>query len=52
VCASGDTDKDTDLLDNDCDGLTDGDDPGCATDWWNTDWTRRRQLVFDNSGQP
>lgn len=42
----------TDLLDNDCDGQTDGGDPGCSTDWWNTDWTRRRQLVFDNSGQP
>jgi hypothetical protein len=41
-----------DLLDNDCDGQTDDDDPGCATDWWNTDWTRRRKLTFDNSGQP
>jgi len=42
----------SDLLDNDCDGQTDDDDTGCRTDWWNTDWTRRRKLTFDNSGQP
>lgn len=46
----GDPGSCSDGFDNDCDGMTDGADRGCGT-WWNTAWTRRRKLTFDNTAQ-
>jgi hypothetical protein len=37
-----------DSKDNDCDGDTDDDDPGCG--WWDFDYRGRIKLTFDSSG--
>lgn len=38
----------TDSRDNDCDGVSDADDPGCH--WWNFEHQSRIKLTFDNTG--
>lgn len=37
-----------DSKDNDCDGVSDADDPGCR--WWNFDYPSRVKLTFENAG--
>jgi len=40
-----------DGLDNNCDGQVDLQDPGCAPDWWDWNFRRRRKIAFDNLAQ-
>jgi hypothetical protein len=42
----------SDLADNDCNGRTDGGDPGCsAAGWWDPAWRTRIKLSFNNLAQ-